>query len=218
MMSSQFLNIQADDSGAAGICNIAILRRTPTDHNTSHPNSCDVAGGPDLRLSFHSSIAADVALGAQRGFAMKKLARHLIPILIAVVIGPLIAAVAISMFTIGISIFKLNIPYSIRDAVELFSLNILFAYLLGGVIALLAGIFVSIWMIWREPNAIITIIAAVIATCCYLAIGATGLLGPFQEMNAHSNFLFWLVLAVIAAAGCWLLTRPFLNAKRAQTG
>ena len=71
----------------------------------------------------------------------------------------------------------------------------------------LAGILVSIWMIWYPPSAIVVTAAAVIATVVYMGIGALGVLGPID-----SSFLFTLVFAVIAANVCWLLTRRFARA------
>jgi hypothetical protein len=40
-----------------------------------------------------------------------------------------------------------------------------------------------------------------------LPAAALGFLGPGQETNGRRSFLFALVFAVIAALGCWLLTR-----------
>jgi hypothetical protein len=71
---------------------------------------------------------------------------------------------------------------------------------------------VSIWMIWRSPSAIVAIAAAMIATVGYLGVGTLGFLGLVEWSNARSNFLFTLVLAVIAADGCWLLTHCFVKA------
>jgi hypothetical protein len=64
-------------------------------------------------------------------------------------------------------------------------------------------------MIWYPPSAIVATGAAVIATAAYMGIGALGFLGPVEWTNAHNNFLFALVLAVIAANVCWLLMRRF---------
>jgi hypothetical protein len=139
---------------------------------------------------------------------MTKLVRLVAPIVIAVGLGPLIAALAVCMLAVGVNLYK-QTWLSAADLFGLLKLYTIFAYLMGGVIALLAGILVSVWMIWRPPSAIVVIPAAVIATCTYLAVGAMGFLGPVQFTNARSNFLFTLTLAVIAAVGCWLLTRRF---------
>ena len=142
---------------------------------------------------------------------MTKLIRFLMPIVIAVALGPLIAGLAVSIFAFGTNIFN-DTGLLVADLFEMSGVYIIFAYYLGSAIAVLAGILVSIWMIWRVPNVIVVIAAAVIATCSYMAVGALGFLGSEELTNARSNFLFTLVLAVIAAAGCWFLTRRFVKA------
>jgi hypothetical protein len=143
---------------------------------------------------------------------MTKPVRFLIPIVIAMVLGPLIAGLAVCLLAVGTNIFDHTGTLPIADLFPMFGFYIVFAYLNGGVIALLAGILVSIWMIWRSPSAIVAIAAAMIATVGYLGVSALGFLGLAEWSNARSNFLFTLVLAVIAADGCWLLTRPFMKA------
>ncbi len=147
---------------------------------------------------------------------MTKPVRFLMPIVIAVLLGPLIAGLAVCLLAVGTNIFDRTGSLPITDLLPMFGFYIVFAYLHGGVIALLAGILVSIWMTWRPPNAIVAIAAAMIATVGYLGVGALGFLGLAEWSNARSNFLLTLVLAVIAADGCWLLTRPFVKASRAE--
>jgi hypothetical protein len=144
---------------------------------------------------------------------MTKIIRFLMPIVIAVVLGPLVAGLAVSIFAFGTSIFNNTDSLLMVDLFKMSGVYIVFAYFLGSAIAVLAGILVSIWMIWRPPTVFVAIAAAVIATSGYMAVGAVGLLGPEELTNARSNFLFTMVLAVIAATGCWLLSRRFIRAK-----
>jgi hypothetical protein len=134
----------------------------------------------------------------------KKIVRLLAPIAIAVVLGPLIAGLAVTLFAVVHSVLYDTGGLSLADLKELAVFYIIFAYVIGGAIALLAGILVSIWMIWYPPGAIVATAAAVIATIVYMGIGALGVLWPVD-----SSFLFTLVFAVIAANGCWLLMRRF---------
>jgi hypothetical protein len=140
-----------------------------------------------------------------------KIVRLLMPIVIAVVLGPLVAGLAVCLFALANITTAFGGPgwLSIADLQGLFVSYIMFAYIVGSVIALLAGILVSIWMIWRPPSAIVVTAAAAIATAAYLGVGALGVLGPVEQTNARMNFLFTSVFAVIAANGCWLLTRRF---------
>jgi hypothetical protein len=135
--------------------------------------------------------------------------RLLMPIVIAVVLGPLIAGLAVTLFAVVTSVFDGSGAMSLSGLKELSVFYIIFAYVIGGAIALLAGILVSIWMIWYPPSAIVATAAAVIATAVYMGISALGVLGPIEENNAQNNFLFTLVFAVIAANVCWLLMRRF---------
>src|SRR5262245_43249280 len=132
---------------------------------------------------------------------MKKAARHLMPIVIAVALGPLIAGLAFGLLMLVANIFEPMTPMT--DLFVLAGAYTLIAYIVGYVIALLAGILVSIWMIWSQPNVLVAIGAAVIATSAYVGLGATGLLGPVEYVTGPSNFWVTLTLAVIAAAGCW---------------
>jgi hypothetical protein len=86
---------------------------------------------------------------------------------------------------------------------------VIMAYFIGWPIALIAGLLVSLWMMRRPPSALAVNGAAVIATTVFMGVGALGLLGPVEETNGRSNFLFTLALAVVAANVCWLLMRRF---------
>ncbi len=142
---------------------------------------------------------------------MSRLVHLLMPIVIAVALGPLIAGLAVCLLAVASNIFDHAGSLPIADLFKMSGVYIALAYLGGGVIALLAGILVSVWMLSRPPNLLVVIVAASVATCGYLAVGALGWLGPVEYTNARSNFLFTLVLAVIAAAGCWLLTRRYVR-------
>jgi hypothetical protein len=137
---------------------------------------------------------------------MSKALRFIAPIAIAVVLGPLIAGVAVSLFAVGNSIFSSN---SDATVLGIFPVYIMLAYAIGAHIELLAELMVSIWMLTRAPSFLVVIAAAIIATCLYMGIGALGGLGPAEFTNRRSNFAFTLVSAVFAAGSCWLLTRRF---------
>jgi hypothetical protein len=131
------------------------------------------------------------------------------PVVIAVVLGPLIAGLAVCALAIANTLFDQASSLPVVDLFKMFGFYIIFAYITGGAIALLAGILVSIWMISRPPSLIVVIAAAVIATAVYLGLGALGLFGLIEFTNARANFLLIFALAIIAAIGCWLLTRRF---------
>jgi len=136
---------------------------------------------------------------------MNQLLRFAAPVVIAVVLGPLIPGLALAAFVTVANLFDQS--GSLGDAATMGIFYLIFAYVIGGPIALLGGLLVSVWMIWRPPSAIVVIAAAVVATALWLGVGALGALGPVLYTNAHANFLFILSFAIVAAIGCWLLTR-----------
>ena len=140
---------------------------------------------------------------------MPRAIRLLMPVVIAVVLGPLIAGLAVCLLAIANSLFNQTGWLSIADMFTMFGVYIVFAYMLGSQIALLAGILVAIWMISRPPSLVVVVAAAVIATAVFLGLSALGVLGLVELTNARSNFVLIPALAVIAAVGCWLLTRRF---------
>jgi hypothetical protein len=140
---------------------------------------------------------------------MSKIVRLLMPVGVAVVLGPLIAGLAVGLLAIAVNLFDRTAAMPWADVVTLCGFYVVFAYVIGAPVALLAGALVSLWMIRRPPTAVVVIAAAVVATGVYMGVGALGYLGPVEFNNARNNFLFTLALAVIAAFGCWLLTRRF---------
>ena len=142
---------------------------------------------------------------------MKMFFRFLIPIVIAVVLGPLVAGLAVCIFALSYSVFDQS-SGPLADLFPLLWVYIMFAYIEGGPVALLAGILVSIWMIWRPPSLAVAIVAAIAAIgLCYLADGI-GMFNPVGGPLVSNNLGLMLVFSVMAASICWLLTRRFATA------
>ena len=140
---------------------------------------------------------------------MPRSVRLLMPVAVAVLLGPLIAGLAVCVLAIANDLFDQAGSLPMADLFKMFGFYIIFAYIWGGAIALLAGILVSIWMISRPPSLIVVVAAAVLATAVYHGLGALGVLGSIGLTNAGASFLVMAALAVVAAVGCWLLTRRF---------
>jgi hypothetical protein len=132
----------------------------------------------------------------------------LAPVVIAVVLGPLVAGVAIGLFAAALEMLS-TASLSLADHADLLLFYSIMSYFIGWPVALLAGLLVSLWMIRRPPNWLVVNAAAVIATVVFMGVAATGVLGPVEETNGRSNFLFTLVAAVVAANLCWLLMRRY---------
>ena len=140
---------------------------------------------------------------------MRGIVRLLMPVVIAVVLGPLIAGLAVCVLAAANGLFNPTVALPIGDQFTMFGVYIVFAYIVGSQIALLAGILVALWMISRPPSLIVAVAAALLATAVFLGLSALDVLGLTELTNARSNFVLIPVLAVTAAVGCWLLTRRF---------
>jgi len=144
-----------------------------------------------------------------------RVVRLLAPIVVAVVLGPLVAGLAVWLFAVASDLLD-PVLFSFADAGGLLVFYLIMTYFIGWPIALLAGLLVSLWMIRSPPSALAVNASAVIATTVFMGIAATGFLGLVEETNGRSNFLFTLVAALVAANVCWLVMRPFaLKAARA---
>ena len=139
----------------------------------------------------------------------------LAPIAIAVLLGPLAVSLTIWLLNLASNVFRLFDPtsgMSLGDYPGFLVFLVIMTYVIGWPIALLAGLLVSLWMIRRPPSALVVNAAAVIATVVFMAVAATGVLGPVEETNGRSNFLFTVVAAIFAANVCWFVMRRLLHA------
>jgi hypothetical protein len=140
---------------------------------------------------------------------MKKLGHLLLPIVIAVVLGPLIAGLMFCLLAVFTYFFDPTGGMPLADLYTMFGVYIAVAYLEGGAIALLAGLLVSLWMIWRPPGFVVAIVAAVAAIGLFRLAAELGFLSPSGGSLVRNNLALALAVAVIAAGVCWLLTRRF---------
>jgi hypothetical protein len=138
---------------------------------------------------------------------MTKVVRALMPAVVAVVLGPLIAGLMFCLLGLASYFFGPSPGISITGLFTGFGIYMIFSYLVGGPIALLAGLLVSIWMIWRRPSFIVAIVAAIIAVGLSYLADAIGI----SNLLVRNNLALMLVLAVIAASVCWLVMRRFVR-------
>lgn len=139
---------------------------------------------------------------------MKKLGRLLLPIVIAVVLGPLVAGLMLCLLAVYSFVFAQTGGLSLADLLTMFGVYIAVAYLTGGAIALLAGLLVSIWMIWRPPGLVVAIVAADASIVLFGLADEIGISSPGGFLVRNGPALA-LGSGGIAAAVCWLLTRRF---------
>ena len=137
---------------------------------------------------------------------MKRLARLLMPIVVAGVLGPLIAGLIFCLFALFTYVSDPG-GISLAELFTIFGIYIIFAYFEGGAIALLAGLLVSIWMIRRPPGFVVAIVAAVAAVGLYRLAADIGWLSPSGGSLVVNPLT--LAVSVVAAGVCWLLMRRF---------
>ena len=136
---------------------------------------------------------------------MKGLLRFLLPIVIAVVLGPFFGGLAVCLY--AASQFVLD-PGPVAELLGLSLLYMMFAYALGWPIAVLAGLLMSIWMIFRAPGIDSALAATGAAVGLLWLAAAVDLMGPIPNL-AYGMLALTLAVSLFAAIACWLVTRPF---------
>jgi hypothetical protein len=132
----------------------------------------------------------------------------LLAVVIAVVLGPTIGAMA--AFLVGFGMYAADgywwdlSPGSLLAGLRMLVALIIVGYLFAAKIALVAGLLVALWIFWRPPTLGIAVAAALIASCGYALISGV------DTMFKRDAFVT-IAASVIAAAGCWFLTRRFVR-------
>ena len=137
--------------------------------------------------------------------------RLLMPIVVAVVLGPLVAGLIFCVLAVSTNLVDQTGGLPIADIFKMFGVYVIFAYLEGGALALLAGLLVSIWMIRHPPGFVVAVVAALASVGLYRLAAEIGILSPSGANLVRNNLALTLVLAVISASVCWLLTRRFVS-------
>jgi hypothetical protein len=120
-------------------------------------------------------------------------------VVLATLLGPLIGSVPFLLVT---AVQVVSSGGSLAEIAEASIPIVMFAYVLGGIIAFVAGTVVAIAAIWREPTFATIIMATLISNAgCYLAIRDTLLQSP--PVN--------LTVSIFAATICWLLFRHVMS-------
>jgi hypothetical protein len=140
---------------------------------------------------------------------MKRLLRLSMPIIIAVVLGPLFAGLAVCLYAAAQFAVATD-PGPIAGLLGLCVLYMMFAYVLGWPIAVLAGVLMSVWMMFRAPGVVGAIAATVAAVGLMWLVAAADLTGPVPNL-AYGMLALTLAVSVAAAIACWLITLPFTS-------
>jgi hypothetical protein len=137
--------------------------------------------------------------------------RLLIPIVVAGTLGPLVGGLIFCALAVYANFFDQTADLPIADLFTMFGVYIIVAYLEGGVVALLAGLLVSIWMIWRPPGFVVAIAAALASVGLYRLAAEIGMLSPADATMVSDDLAPALAIAAMSAGVCWLLTGRFVR-------
>lgn len=136
-------------------------------------------------------MEGNTGTGPPRIVLLSKLIRFVLIIVIATVFGPLIGGVAAYLvwgLWIGLPVFAVFEVGAWRSIVT-------FSYLLGGMIAFLAGTIVALAALWRQPTLLLVIGATILASLGYeLAIGH----------GLEDRLFVSLAASAVAGTVCWL--------------
>jgi hypothetical protein len=135
----------------------------------------------------------------------------LMPIVVAGGLGPFVAGLIFCLLAVSTNLFDQTGGLPIADLLKLFGVYIIFAYIEGGAVALVAGLLVLIWIIWHPPNLVVAVVAAVASVGLFRIAAEFGILSASGADLVRDNLTLTLVFAVIAAGTCWFITRRFLR-------
>ena len=132
-----------------------------------------------------------------------KPAQMMFAVLIAVVLGPPLGAVAVFLSGFGMYAgagysWSLS-PEGLASGGRMVLALVAVAYIFATPIALAAGIFVALWILWRPPTLGVAVAAALMASLGHAMLGGNG--------YVRRDSLVTVGASVVAAAGCWFLTR-----------
>ena len=133
-----------------------------------------------------------------RGWLSKLICLALI-VVVGTLLGPLIGSVPFLLVT---AVQVAASGGSLAEIAEASIPIVMFAYVLGGAIAFVAGTIVAITAVWREPTFATIIMATLIANAgCYLAIRDALLQSPSVNLS----------VSIFAATICWFLFRRIMS-------
>jgi hypothetical protein len=133
---------------------------------------------------------------------LPKVFGFILTIVFATVLGPLIGGTGFFLVRVAIDIAQAQFKFA--DLPGMLILFMMGAYVVGGIIAFLAGTFVAIVALWRPPTLRAIIAAAVVANIvCFLTIQPGVTYGT-------GGLAVNLVASISAATICWAIFRSYL--------
>jgi hypothetical protein len=155
-------------------------------------------------MTSHSSDTAPPQIGP-----LPKLVRFVLTVVIATVLGPLIGGITFFLVRFAIDIVQLE--FNFADIPGLIFGLVVGAYLVGWVVAFLAGTLVAVAALWRQPTFDVIIAAVVVTNVGYFMVTKALISYSPGEPFAFDEFSLTLAFSIFAATVCWLLFRRLLR-------
>src|SRR5689334_13209574 len=132
-----------------------------------------------------------------------KIVRFVLIVAVATVLGPLVGGLGLLAASIATDIARGE--FVVGDLAAMFRLFLLGAYVVGGVIALVAGILLASLSLWRSPTLPMILAAAAAANLiCFLMM-------QVGVSYGSAGFAANLAASLFAGTVCWFIFRTRLR-------
>ncbi len=156
-------------------------------------------------------------MGSTDHSPMSRLAtRRALAVIIAVGLGPLVAGLIVFVYALGMVFFAFDNPpqtvgVALTKAAELFGISIIGAYSIGGIVALIAGLLIALWMKWSPPRLSIVLAAVAVAIVAKFAVTEPRAVLLAIVTLPYGRLPIALALGLLAATICWFMMRRFVR-------
>jgi hypothetical protein len=142
-----------------------------------------------------------------KGGVMNKILAFVLTVLIFIVVGPAVGALA-AFIGSGFSEIMRNAQHGIGIIFQGLGFVLFFGYIFGWAFALVAGLVVAILGIWlRWNNFLAPVVGAVVST-----LAGAALVPVIFQMTAEPSSVTWFFpTCLFATFICWFLTRPIVR-------
>ena len=132
--------------------------------------------------------------------------RTLLAIAVLTVIGPLFVSVPVSLSVAAGKMMASSPQMQLIDPLGLLLFGLLIGYVVGWPYALLTGVIVAAWSLWRQPTFFVALTAALAANAIlYFAAPVLATWrAPYRSTFEAQDFI---VFSVITVSICWLIFR-----------
>ena len=134
--------------------------------------------------------------------------RTLLAIAVLTVVGPLFAILPVSLYVAAAAKLTALSQVRLTDFLDLLLFGLLLGYLLAWPYALITGVIVAAWSLWRQPAFLVAIAAALVADAILYFVGPVPAIFMRHEpyplaLQLQESIFFSLIVVSV----CWLIFR-----------